>query len=130
MKSTIGKKIRQLRRERDMSAETLGASVGVTSGAIYSYEKGVATPPLEVIEKIAKALGVQTETLLIDSEKETKSFSENPWKDAMIEALQSEITFLREIVKQLTGKNAPTNFLKALSKKQPRNIGGLRASAA
>lgn len=67
-----------------------------------------------MVEKIANALNVSKQELLGISEKKEKQGNEI-WKDATFAALQSEINFLREIVKNLTGKNAPTNFLMNLN---------------
>lgn len=88
MKSTIGETIRQLRREKELSAETLGAFAGVSSGAIYSYEKGVAIPPLNVIEKIAKKFEMTPEELLGYSK--TKSQNTTNYKDELVEHLKRE----------------------------------------
>lgn len=53
----IGKKIKQLRKGK-MTQPELAAKIGKTESSIRKYEKGLITIPLNVLEKIASALGV------------------------------------------------------------------------
>lgn len=55
----IGTRIRNLRRERNMTLETLAKAVGTSKQTIHRYENGVITNiPSEKIEAIADALEV------------------------------------------------------------------------
>lgn len=50
MESHIGLKILNLRKNKGVSGEVLGDAIGVTKGAVSSWERGNATPePLKLI---------------------------------------------------------------------------------
>jgi DNA-binding XRE family transcriptional regulator len=52
----FGERLRQLRTERNIAADELGAAVGLTRSAILSYERGCSVPPVRVLAKLAYAL--------------------------------------------------------------------------
>jgi len=54
----IGKRIRQLRIERDMTQEVLANRSGLTKGYLSKIENSPASPPVSTLIKISKALGV------------------------------------------------------------------------
>lgn len=54
----IGKRIKQLREEKDMSMADLAKAVNVSRSLISQVEKGAAFPSLQTVEKLANALGV------------------------------------------------------------------------
>ncbi len=60
----IGKQIRYLRRIKDISQETLAKQVGVTVGWIGRIERGVHTPNIRLLVKIARALQVKVKDLI------------------------------------------------------------------
>ena len=60
----IGKQIRYLRRIKDISQETLAKQVGVTVGWIGRIERGVHTPNISLLLKIARALQVKVKDLI------------------------------------------------------------------
>ena len=62
----IGRNIKQLRIEKGIARNDLGASVGVTGQAIYQYESGKRSLKFDMIEKIAAVLDVPVDTLLGD----------------------------------------------------------------
>lgn len=59
MKTELGAAIKELRKERNMSQETLGNAIGVDKGNISRYESGKQFPELDKISNIAEALGVE-----------------------------------------------------------------------
>jgi len=61
----LGKKIRQLRLDAELSQERLGEMTGLDRTYISGIERGVRNPSLKNIEKLAKALNVKI-TELID----------------------------------------------------------------
>ena len=74
MKMVDFKKIRRLRRARDLSQAELGARVGYDSwSSVQKLEKGMVDLPVSRLEKLATALGVAVAELLIP--EETKSVS-------------------------------------------------------
>ena len=60
----IGKRIRELRAERGLSQQELGASIGVTKVSICGYENGTRIPNLEKLIKLAEVLETTTDYLL------------------------------------------------------------------
>jgi transcriptional regulator with XRE-family HTH domain len=54
----LGKAVRQLRRERDLSQEALAYKAGITSGTLSLIERGRSNPTWGTTKGIAAALGV------------------------------------------------------------------------
>ena len=61
---TIGKRIKKLREELDLTQEDLSEKVHVSTVYIGYIEQGRNVPSLEVLQKIAKALKVSASDLL------------------------------------------------------------------
>lgn len=62
---TIGDRIKQLRVDKGMTQEELGAKIGVKKQAIYKYEQGlVVNLKRDVIENLSKALEVSPSYLM------------------------------------------------------------------
>lgn len=62
---TIGERIRQLRTEKGMTQDELGAKIGVQKQTVYKYETGlVVNLKRDVISKLAIALGVAPSYLM------------------------------------------------------------------
>jgi len=51
---TLSKKIRKARLEADLSQKALGKALKLSEKSISAYEAGRSTPPISVLEKIAK----------------------------------------------------------------------------
>lgn len=65
LRTKFGKRLRQLRRQRNMTQEQL-ANVAEVSVEFISYiERGINAPSFETIEKLAKALDVEPAELFI-----------------------------------------------------------------
>lgn len=60
----FSKTLHNLRRERSVSQEELGAFVGVNKSTISKYERGIIVPTLDVAKKIADFFGVTIEYLV------------------------------------------------------------------
>ena len=50
----LSKKIRKARLEADLSQKELGKALKISEKSISAYESGRSTPPISVLEKIAK----------------------------------------------------------------------------
>ena len=61
---TIGERIRLRRSALSLTQTDLAECVGYKKAAVSTWERGTATPPLNVIEEIAKALHTTSEYLL------------------------------------------------------------------
>ena len=60
----FGEKLRQLRKERDLTQAELGTLIGVKDKVISFYEMGERTPSPKVIKKLAATLHVSADYLL------------------------------------------------------------------
>ncbi len=56
--------VRRLRSKKKLSQKALADKVGISVSYVSMLERGQRSPPLETIEKMAKALGVQPAALL------------------------------------------------------------------
>jgi transcriptional regulator with XRE-family HTH domain len=56
--------VRRLRVERDLSAEALANQSGVDRVYVSRIERTLANPTIDILEKIASVLGVETGELL------------------------------------------------------------------
>lgn len=61
---TIGERIRQLRKGRNLTQKELGSLCGIAEPNIRKYETGKQNPKLDTIEKISAALDVSPADLL------------------------------------------------------------------
>ncbi|MCM1546293.1 MAG: helix-turn-helix domain-containing protein [Clostridiales bacterium] len=59
-----GKRIKELRVECEMSQKVLAEKIGVAQNTVTQYENGTAKPSLEVLFKLAVALGTTSDYLL------------------------------------------------------------------
>lgn len=70
LSQSLGRRIRQLRVLRGLTAKDLGVMIGLKAEAaaqhIYRYEHGVHAPHLRHLRGMARALGVSTSHLLAD----------------------------------------------------------------
>ena len=70
---TIGEKIRQLRRGRDMTQEELASALGVAYQTVSKWETGATSPDLGLIVPIARLFRVTTDELFDYSENADKA---------------------------------------------------------
>jgi len=60
----FGKRVRKARKAQDMSQEELAHEANSNRTYISDVERGTRNPSIEVVERIAKALGVTMGSLL------------------------------------------------------------------
>ncbi len=56
--------VRRLRAKKKLSQKSLADKVGISVSYVSMLERGQRSPPLETIEKMARALGVPAPSLL------------------------------------------------------------------
>ena len=61
LRDRIGRRIAEARTRSEMTLEVLSEKSGIQAAHIERIEKGKYTPPLEVLESIAKALGMKVD---------------------------------------------------------------------
>ena len=64
MRLKIGEKIKQFRRQKDMTQEELAEQLGITYQSVSRWETGACYPDLELIPVLADVFGVTTDQLL------------------------------------------------------------------
>ncbi|WP_207944674.1 helix-turn-helix domain-containing protein [Actinomadura rubrisoli] len=62
-------RVRQLRKERLMTLETLAERAGVTKSYLSKVERGQSTPSIAVSAALARALGISLDSLFADAEQ-------------------------------------------------------------
>ncbi|HCO18709.1 MAG TPA: XRE family transcriptional regulator [Tissierellales bacterium] len=90
MNNIFGKRLRMLRREKDIVMTDFANPVGLTQTTVSKYENGHSVPNIDIIKKIAQYFDVSTDYLI------GKTDSKDPY-DHEGEEFLSE---LRERVKQ------------------------------
>jgi len=71
----LGKRLRQLRTARGLSAEDLAKQTGFYAFHITEVETGAAVPSLPSLEKWAKALGVELWQVFLEGDRQGISVS-------------------------------------------------------
>lgn len=69
LKFLFGKRVRQLRRQKDLTQEELAELVGVSAEFISNLERGINAPSFDTLERIAEALDVAPVELFIFNEQ-------------------------------------------------------------
>ncbi|MGN2347251.1 helix-turn-helix domain-containing protein [Clostridium cagae] len=67
---SIGKNIKKYRAEKEITQQNLATELGISTRTLQSYEAGRTAPTIEVIKKIAIALGVPLYKLIVNEKKE------------------------------------------------------------
>jgi len=111
----IGDRIRQLRKERKWSQGDLAAEVGGDAGQISRYENGHIAPSADAIVRLAEALDVSCDYLLLDdAPRRPLQAAENALGDrlsAVAELSAEDLASLRNVIDALVAKSR----LKALA---------------
>jgi transcriptional regulator with XRE-family HTH domain len=63
-KNGFSERLRELRRQRNLSQAALGKIVGLHVIHIGRYERGISKPSADALKRLAEALGVTTDYLL------------------------------------------------------------------
>lgn len=72
----IGDLISKLRKEKGLTQQALGDLVGVGSGAVSKWERGLTLPDIGIINELSQILGISSDELLSGEIKE-QSISED-----------------------------------------------------
>lgn len=67
------KRLVALRREKNMSQQALAGKARISVVQLQRYEKGTSQPTLDVIKKLAVALGVSADFLIFDEQERDPS---------------------------------------------------------
>jgi transcriptional regulator with XRE-family HTH domain len=111
----LGERIKQLRKERKWSQGELAAQIGADAGQISRYENGHIAPSADGVARLAQALDVSCDYLLIDgAPRRALHPSENilgDRLDGLTELPPDDLTALLNVIDGLVAKTR----LKALA---------------
>src|SRR5215475_12587286 len=62
----LGHKLRKLRKEQNLTQLELAQQVGITNGQVSTIERGVSSPSLATLHRIARALNVPMQEFFED----------------------------------------------------------------
>ena len=65
LRKKFGRRLRQLRREREMTQEYLAETAGVSVDMLSNMERGINAPSFETLERLTRALGISIHELFI-----------------------------------------------------------------
>lgn len=92
MENYFGKKLRQLRRAKDLTQEQLATYLNISYQSVSKWETGTATPDLSYVIPLARLFGVSTDELLGFEEskedllkKEYSDAYDDTWKSGDLE---------------------------------------------
>ncbi|MCL2287023.1 MAG: helix-turn-helix domain-containing protein [Firmicutes bacterium] len=86
----VGRKISQLRKERDMTQNELADKAGVSYQAVSSWERGLTMPDISKLPGISQVLGVSIDDLL-DNDKEVELIKDVLNKNTAVYAEEKEL---------------------------------------
>jgi transcriptional regulator with XRE-family HTH domain len=73
----IGKQIAKYRKEKNITQEQLGETVGVTNRTVSKWEQGVSLPGIDLVPRIASTLGISLDQLFgTNTEKQSTDLSQ------------------------------------------------------
>ena len=89
----VSKNIRKLRKQLGWSQEILAEKTGVSAPYITQIEVGKRTPSLDIVEKLASALGVEYKTLFETNIEilQSTEFSKHILETKLISAITNTI---------------------------------------
>ncbi|MFD1413502.1 helix-turn-helix domain-containing protein [Oceanobacillus jeddahense] len=89
----IGEKIKQLRKERQISLSELAEQAGVAKSYLSSIERNLqSNPSIQFVEKISQVLGVSTKDLINESNSITEAELDSEWMNIVREAMESGVS--------------------------------------
>lgn len=66
----FGDRLKELRKEHNLTQEDIAKMFNVTNNAVYSWEVGKSQPSIEIIKKLAEYFGVTVDYLLCFTQKD------------------------------------------------------------
>lgn len=102
-RTEVGRRIRALRKSRDLSIHRLAELAGISPGYLSDVERGSSSPSAEKLARIAAELGVTTDYLLTGTTSATAPAQVPPGLAAAAEQLNLTYT---QTVRLLAGKQS------------------------
>lgn len=96
----IGEKLKELRKAKGITSETLCNDIGIASGSYRNYERNDRNPPYDVLLKIADYYNVSLD-YLFDREKQKNPLLEMTVKPINDDEMWAEYEKLPDIAKEI-----------------------------
>lgn len=106
--STVGDKIRELRKWKSLTQQQLADASGVSVMSIRRYESGERKPSLYIVKSIADALEVRIEDIVGLETFDTGAEFKNRWKE--ITSCSSEAGEQLEVAHRQNGETVIINY--------------------
>ena len=91
-------RLAELRKKKGLSQKALAESIGMSKIQAHRYETGASQPTLEVIKKLAVALGVSADKLLFDSDERGPDDELRLQFEALSRFSSKEKEFVKEVL--------------------------------
>ncbi len=110
MENTLGKRITNLRKAKELKQEQIAEMLHVSPQAVSKWENDLTCPDISILPELAKILGVSIDELLIGKKEEAKVVSIVP------EEKRKDISelMLRIVVESVDGDKVKVNLPMAL----------------
>lgn len=95
----IGQRIRKFRKAYNLSQEQLAEKIGISTTHMSHIETGNTKLSLPVLVDIAKILSVQTDELLYDTPKNTKTLMKQEIAEILDSCSSYEMCILLDVIK-------------------------------
>ena len=112
----FGKRLAALRKDRQLTQQTLADKVGCHVTMIRRYEANETQPTLEVIRKMAVALSVSADTLVFDKAERGPDEDMRLQFEALSQFSPDEKKVARVLLESLILKHDASRFTKAASR--------------
>jgi transcriptional regulator with XRE-family HTH domain len=107
-----------LRKARGLTQLTLSDQVGITVLQVHRYESGTSQPTLDVIRRLAIALGVSADMLVFNEEERGPSDALRYQFETISRMSEHEQEVVRELLDALIIKNQVTGALDRVHKQE------------
>ncbi len=97
----LGSRIQHYRSKTKMTQEVFADMVGISREHLSLIERGKREPAVDVLVRIANALEVSTDDLLVDSLNHSSSTADTELHKLMLDCNQVEEEVLVELVKHM-----------------------------
>jgi transcriptional regulator with XRE-family HTH domain len=105
-----------LRKARGMTQLSLASQVGIAVLQVHRYESGTSQPTLDVIRRLAIALGVSADMLVFDEEERGPSDALRYQFETISRMSEHEQEMVRELLDAVIVKNQVTGALERVAK--------------
>lgn len=86
-KQTLGQKIAELRKAKNLTQLELANRLSITDKAVSKWERDLSCPDISTVPKLAEILGVSADELLRCSKKEKTEIEKNDIPDTVLRAV-------------------------------------------